>query len=38
MLLATGTDPQLPHGYEVPFSATSIYFGMDYMGARYGKY
>lgn len=34
-LLATGYDINLPLGFEVPFSCTSMYFGMDYMGAHY---
>lgn len=34
-LLSTGYDLRLPMGFEVPFSATAIYFGMDYMGAVY---
>lgn len=34
-LLSTGSDLTLPLGFEVPFSATSIYFGMDYLGACY---
>ncbi len=34
-LVATGYDPKLPLGFEVPFAATAIYFGMDYLGARY---
>ncbi len=34
-LVATGADSRLPPGFEIPFSATAIYFGMDYMGARY---
>jgi len=34
-LLSTGYDLRLPMGFEVPFSSTAIYFGMDYMGATY---
>lgn len=34
-LVSTGYDLRLPLGFEVPFSATSIYFGIDYLGARY---
>ncbi|MGZ3742472.1 MAG: GrpB family protein, partial [Pseudobdellovibrionaceae bacterium] len=34
-LLSTGYDLKLPLGFEVPFAATAIYFGMDYMGASY---
>jgi GrpB-like predicted nucleotidyltransferase (UPF0157 family) len=32
---STGSDPQLPLGFEVPFANTAVYFGMDYMGAAY---
>jgi GrpB-like predicted nucleotidyltransferase (UPF0157 family) len=34
-LIVTGYDEDLPLGFEVPFSATAIYFGMDYVGATY---
>jgi GrpB-like predicted nucleotidyltransferase (UPF0157 family) len=34
-VLATGYDLTPPLGFEVPFSATAIYFGMDYMGCDY---
>lgn len=34
-VLSTGHDSSLPLGFEVPFVATAIYFGMDYMGADY---
>lgn len=34
-VLATGHDLTLPLGFEVPFSSTAIYFGMDYMGCEY---
>jgi GrpB-like predicted nucleotidyltransferase (UPF0157 family) len=34
-LVSTGYDLKLPLGFEVPFSGTAIYFGMDYMGAIY---
>jgi multimeric flavodoxin WrbA len=34
-LVATGTEPELPEGFEVPFRRTSDYFGMDYRGAVY---
>jgi GrpB-like predicted nucleotidyltransferase (UPF0157 family) len=34
-LLSTGYDLAPPLGFEVPFSATAIYFGMDYMGCTY---
>lgn len=35
LLHATGSDPRLPLGFEAPFSAMAIYFGMDYLGASY---
>ena len=34
-VLSTGYDLTPPLGFEVPFSATAIYFGMDYMGCEY---
>jgi multimeric flavodoxin WrbA len=34
-LIATGTDPELPEGFEVPFRRTAEYFGMIYRGAIY---
>jgi NAD(P)H-dependent FMN reductase len=34
-LIATGTDPELPEGFEVPFRRTAEYFGMDYRGSIY---
>lgn len=34
-LISTGYEEKMPVGFEVPFSCTAIYFGMDYMGARY---
>lgn len=34
-VLSTGYDLAPPQGFEVPFSATAIYFGMDYMGCEY---
>jgi putative NADPH-quinone reductase len=34
-LLATGTDPQLPAGFEEPFARTSAYLGMLWREARY---
>lgn len=34
-LVSTGYDLKLPLGFEVPFSATAIYFGIDYMGSTY---
>ena len=35
-LLAVGSEPTLPEGFEVPFSRTSDYFDMQYMGSVYG--
>ena len=34
-LIATGTEPELPEGFEVPFRRTADYFGMRYCGAIY---
>ena len=34
-MIATGTDPALPEGFEVPFARTSDYFAMRYRGAAY---
>ena len=34
-LLATGSDAELPEGFEVPFRRTSEYFGMSYQGPLY---
>ncbi|MBX9704247.1 MAG: NAD(P)H-dependent oxidoreductase, partial [Silvanigrellaceae bacterium] len=34
-LLSTGYDLKLPFGFEVPFIGLAIYFGMDYLGAKY---
>lgn len=34
-LVSTGSDERLPFGYEVPFSSTAIYLGMDYLGSKY---
>jgi multimeric flavodoxin WrbA len=34
-LIVTGTDPDLPAGFEVPFRRTADYFGMTYRGAIY---
>jgi GrpB-like predicted nucleotidyltransferase (UPF0157 family) len=34
-LVSTGYDLKLPLGFEVPFSGTAIYLGMDYLGAIY---
>jgi multimeric flavodoxin WrbA len=34
-LIATGSDPSLPLGFEEPFRLTSDYFGMHYQGSFY---
>jgi multimeric flavodoxin WrbA len=34
-LIATGTEPELPEGFEVPFRRTADYLGMTYRGALY---
>ena len=34
-LVACGSDPALPEGFEVPFERTAAYFDMDYGGALY---
>ena len=34
-LLATGSDPDLPNGFEVPFQRTSDYFQMSWRGSCY---
>jgi len=34
-LIATGTETELPEGFEVPFVRTAEYFGMQYRGAAY---
>lgn len=34
-LFTTGTDPELPDGFEVPFRRTCEYFDMKYQGAIY---
>jgi multimeric flavodoxin WrbA len=36
-LLACGTDPAFPSGFEVPFLETAKYFDMAYGGACYGQ-
>jgi putative NADPH-quinone reductase len=36
-LLACGSESQLPDGFEVPFSETAAYLGMDYGGAYYAQ-
>ncbi|GAA4384650.1 NAD(P)H-dependent oxidoreductase [Hymenobacter koreensis] len=35
LLLAVGSDRDLPLGFEVPFASTARYFGMDYRGCLY---
>lgn len=37
-LIATGTDPELPRGFEVPIELTSKYFEMTYCGAVYVQF
>lgn len=34
-VMATGVEPALPDGFEVPFARTADYFGMRYRGAGY---
>jgi multimeric flavodoxin WrbA len=34
-VIATGAEPVLPDGFEVPFARTADYFGMRYRGAFY---
>ena len=34
-MIATGTEPELPEGFEVPFARTAGYFGMIYRGGAY---
>ena len=34
-MIATGTEPELPEGFEVPFARTAGYFGMIYRGGIY---
>jgi hypothetical protein len=36
-LLATGTDPELPDGFEIPFESSSAYLGMAWQGACYAQ-
>ena len=36
-LLACGSEPQLPEGFEVPFRETAAYLQMSYGGAFYGQ-
>jgi multimeric flavodoxin WrbA len=35
-VIASGTDPQLPEGFEVPFQRTCEYLGLIFQGAFYG--
>ena len=37
-VLASGTDPDLPEGFEAPFRLTCNYLGMSYLGACYGQF
>jgi multimeric flavodoxin WrbA len=34
-VIATGTEAELPEGFEIPFARTADYFGMTYRGAAY---
>jgi multimeric flavodoxin WrbA len=34
-VIATGTEAELPQGFEIPFARTADYFGMTYRGAAY---
>jgi multimeric flavodoxin WrbA len=34
-VIATGTEAELPEGFEVPFACTAQYFGMMYRGSSY---
>jgi multimeric flavodoxin WrbA len=34
-VIATGTEAELPDGFEVPFACTAQYFGMVYRGGNY---
>jgi len=36
-LLACGSEPELPDGFEVPFRETAAYLHMSYGGAFYGQ-
>jgi multimeric flavodoxin WrbA len=38
VVVASGTDPQLPDGFESPFRLTCEYLGMKYAGAFYGRF
>lgn len=35
LVIAIGSDPGLPEGFEVPFRNTAAYFDMEYKGAMY---
>jgi len=37
-VLCSGTDPELPLGFDEPFRLTSDYIGMRYIGAFYGRF
>ena len=37
-LIASGTEPELPDGFEVPFAKTSEYFDMEFMGTQYKQF
>jgi len=37
-VVASGTDPELPAGFESPFRLTCDYLGMKYRGAFYGQF
>lgn len=34
-VIASGTEEELPEGFEIPFSRTAAYFGMSYHGIAY---
>jgi multimeric flavodoxin WrbA len=34
-VIASGTEPELPEGFEIPFARTAAYFGMVYRGIAY---
>jgi multimeric flavodoxin WrbA len=37
-LLASGTDPNLPEGFEAPFRLTCRYLGLNFLGTCYGQF
>jgi putative NADPH-quinone reductase len=37
-ILASGTDPALPEGFETPFRLTCDYLGLSYLGTSYGHF